>query len=679
MARRLSSFLIALTLVACSFQSTPVPSEAERPANPPADTQSQQITPPPEQGASSTAPPEVGQANSSQVAPTADQSAAVVAGSLDDPARIDAADPAPRDQTGLVEAFQGGDLPDVARTTPLDVQVGDVETFWIADILNDTNYEVNARLRYAGPAVLMYVDTEVEDAVDQADIERSARQFEESIYPRNRELFGAETSPGVDGDPRLTILNTPLRGAGGYFSSADGVVKAVNRFSNEREMFVIGINSYPIGTESYASTLAHEFQHMIEWNEARRSPSWFNEGLSTLAEDLNGFVNHSTAALHLANPDIQLTTWAGDSAQSGAHYGTSQLFFRYFYDQYAQESGVVELIRLDAGNNIEEFVPIAQRKQPEITSFADIIADWAVANALNDPTIDNGRYSYELLPATVEATLIGRGSGSGEVSQFGADYLQLPQGRAILTFDGSDVVSITGAPTQSGSYAWWSNRGDDSISTMTRAFDLSGVSAATLQFSVWHEIELNWDYAFVTVSIDGGKTWTTLQGSTTVSDDPQGNNIGGQGLTGVSGASGQKPDQGVKGQWIEEQMDLTPFVGRQILLRFWLIHDAAYNATGMLIDNIRIPEINYNDDVEGGEGGWEAQGFVRTTGTLPQRWTLRLVREGRSGTTVEPVQVDAQGRATVQLDEGEAGRLVVIGSTPHTTQVAPYVYEVAEN
>ncbi|NJO83088.1 MAG: hypothetical protein HC828_09890 [Blastochloris sp.] len=151
---------------------------------------------------------------------------------------------------------------------------------------------------------------------------------------------------------------------------------------------------------------------MIEWNEARRSPSWFNEGLSTLAEDLNGFVDHGTAGLHLANPDIQLTTWAGDSAQSGAHYGTSQLFFRYFYDQYAKEAGIAELIAADAGNNAEAFIPIAQRIRPEITTFADVVADWAVANLLNDPSIDGGRYTYELLQATVQPTPIGMGAGA---------------------------------------------------------------------------------------------------------------------------------------------------------------------------------------------------------------------------------------------------------------------------
>jgi len=35
----------------------------------------------------------------------------------------------------------------------------------------------------------------------------------------------------------------------------------VNRYSNEREMFYINIDSFEPGTESYGSVLAHEFGH----------------------------------------------------------------------------------------------------------------------------------------------------------------------------------------------------------------------------------------------------------------------------------------------------------------------------------------------------------------------------------------------------------------------------------
>lgn len=631
---------------------------------------------PPAPTVSSAATPEVrldtAQATPPTSAPDAAQQAQPTpALILDDPQRIAAAESQPRDQRLLAEALKGlGDVPEVARTTPLDVNVGDVETFWVSDNIDNTRYQTEAELRYAGPVVLIYVDTQLD--VPQEAIDEAAMVFEEKIYPRDRQLFGDERSPGIDGDPRITVLTTEVRGAGGYYSSADSVVRQVNRFSNEREMFVIG--SMP-GTPQYLSTLAHEFQHMISANHQQRSPSWFDEGLSSLAEDLNGYVSDGTALLALRNPDVQLTSWSGDAAQTGEHYGTSRLFMRYFFEQYAQEQGLAELIANDAGNHPEVFAEIAARRRSDITSFEDLMADWAVANLLDDPSVENGRYAYQLLPSTIVPEPVAR-VGDAQVHQYGIDYLQLPSGPSTLTFDGSDTVGLTDATPYSGRYAWWSNRGDDSVSTLTRSFDLSGVQQATLHMQVWYELETNWDYGYVSVSTDGGQTWTTLAGTTTTNDDPQGKNYG-NGLNGVSGAPGVETDQGVEGQWIDEQFDLTPFAGQQVLVRIWTVTDDAYNASGLMIDDVRIPEIGFRDDAEAGDGDWEAQGFVRTTNLLPQDWTLRLVRRGSAGTSVERVPVDAEGRASVQVGAGETGVLVVMASTPHTTEVAQYEYQVS--
>lgn len=661
MTRRLGVLLAAILLVACTS-----PFEPQRPlATPTALPLAATIAPSPTQA---TLLP-----TDQAVAPTP-STLPEPAEALDDPAQIAAAVPAERDQAQLVEAFKNtGPIPRVARTTPLDVHVGDVQPFWVANVLDNSNYLVTSTLRYAGPVVLMYVDNELD--VSQSDIERSAKLFEEQIYPRDRELFGTELSPGIDGDPRLTVLNTALSGAGGYFSSADGVVKAVNRFSNEREMFVIGVNSYPLGSKGYASTLAHEFQHMIEWNQQRRSPSWFNEGMSTVAEDLNGYVTQSTANLYLSDPDVQLTAWSSTAAQTGEHYGTSQLFLRYFQEQYAGENGLAELLKADAGNNLDAFAPIAARKRSDITSFADIYADWAVANILDNPTIADGRYSYKLLPGSAALSSVQAGEVITTVNQFGVDYLGLLKGPLTLRFAGDETVGLTGALPKDGHAMWWSNRGDDSVQTLTRAFDLSSVQHATLQFSTWYELERNWDYGFVTVSTDAGKSWTTLRGTTTTTDDPQGQNLG-NGITGVSGVPQIEPDKGTRAKWVEEQMDLTPFAGKRILLRFWVVNDAGYNASGLLLDRIRIPELSYQDNVEDGDGGWQAQGFVQTTGELVQQWTLRLIHRTGATIQVDPLPVDSQGHSTLKLADGDAAILAVMATTRFTTQPGTYTYTV---
>jgi hypothetical protein len=664
MRSKYAGFLpVALALAACALPFGPQP--AREPLAPTA-APSAAVAQPTAAGASITA-----------TAPSAAPTAALASpqpSAADELARIAAAAPSPRDQAALAEALKGvDDPPAVARTTPLDVKVGDVESFWVVNFIDNTKFQIEAKLRYAGPVALMYVDTALEAEIDQAAIERSAQAFEQSIYPRNRALFGQEAAPGVDGDPRLTVLNTLLRGGvAGYFSGSDAVVKAVNRFSNEREMFVMGVNAYPLGSDVYASTLAHEFQHMIEWNQARRSPLWINEGMSTLAQDLNGFVEQGFAQQYLSAPDLQLTTWAG---REGAHYGASQLFLRYFQEQYAGESGLAELIRSDAGNNIDVFAQVAARKRPDIAGFADIYADWAVANVLNDSSVADGRYAYQLLPGPAAIGEAQPGETHTTVQQFGVDYYGNLSGPLTFAFDGAETASLTGAQPRAGRAMWWSNRGDDSVETLTRAFDLSGVQRATLQFAIWHELELHYDYAFVSVSADAGATWAPLKTSTSTDQDPQGHNYG-NGITGISGAPGVETTGETRGQWIEEQVDLTPYAGKSVLLRFWVVNDDGVNAPGLLIDELRIPELGYADGAEQGDGGWQAEGFVRTSGELPQTWALRLIRVGSGGASVEPVPVDAQGRATVALGEDERGTLAVIGTTRFTTEPASYSYSI---
>src|SRR5258705_3591497 len=136
-----------------------------------------------------------------------------------------------------------------------------------------------------------------------------------------------------------------------------------------------------------------------------------------------------------------------------------------------------------------------------------------------------------------------------------------------------------------------------------------------------------------------------MKGSTTTDQDPQGHNYG-NGFTGVSGAPGVDTGRDTRGQWIEEQVDLTPYAGKHILLRFWVVNDDEFNAPGLLIDNIRIPELSYADGAEQGDRDWQAQGFVRVSGELPQTLALRLIRVSRRATNVEQVTSHAQSRAT---------------------------------
>ncbi|MCQ3976886.1 MAG: hypothetical protein DPW09_25950, partial [Anaerolineae bacterium] len=109
----------------------------------------------------------------------------------------------------------------------------------------------------------------------------------------------------------------------------------------------------------------------------------------------------------------------------------------------------------------------------------------------------------------------------------------------------------------SGQYQWYSLRGDDSNTRLTRAFDLRPVTSATLNYSTWYDIETDWDYGYVEISTDGGETWTILTTPHSATTNPSGNAYG----PGYTGVSGDGP------AWIEESLDISAYAGQEVLFR----------------------------------------------------------------------------------------------------------------
>ncbi len=567
------------------------------------------------------------------------------------------------------------DIPVTVNAAPPSYKVGDTAKFWVSNSDTMKHTRVTAELKAVTEHVAMWVQQGVR--INQADLEASAKRFEEKTYPTNREFFGSEWTPGVDNDVRLHILHA--RGLGenvaGYYSSADEYSRLVNEYSNEREMFYISADSGSArpNSEFYDGTLAHEFQHMIHWANDRNETSWVNEGMSELASYLNGFDPGGMEYAYAEQPDTQLTTWADPSTESTIeHYGASYLFMSYFLQRFGEQ--MTKAVVASPRNGIPSFdEALTAAGQPE--RFDDVFADWVIANYLDLSEVDPaGRFGYVAIdtPGMVVAKTHRSYPVSGEeqVSQYGADYIQLRgNGAVTIQFTGQSQVAVVEASPE-GSHSWWSNRGDQSSATLTRAFDLRAVKSANLTFSVWYDIEEGWDYAYVAVSTDGGKRWQILQGRASSTENPVGNAFG-PGWTGTSG--GRTPG------WIDEQVDLTPFAGQEILLRFQMVTDDAVNRPGLLLDNIAIPEIGYTDDGEAGAGGWEAAGWALIDNSLDQRWLVQLVKVSGDQVSVERLAVGPDGRGALAVaDLGAADEvfLVISGLTPVTNEPAPYSYTI---
>jgi len=577
-----------------------------------------------------------------------------------------------RDLHALAARLKLGDPgPRIVNENPPAFEMGQRETFWVNDErLSETYFEIEATLRYATPHVYMWVADGL--SLDQAGIEESAHEFEEQIYPTNRQYFGSEWSPGVDNDVHIHVLNASLPSVGGYYSSNDEYPRTVNPFSNEKEMVYINAGYVEPGDEEYGNYLAHEFQHMIHWNVDPNEDTWVNEGCAQTAETLNGY--DAWIRAFLSEPDTQLTAWADDMVDAGPYYDASHLFMYYFAERFGPDL-MRELTATEA-DGMEGLEEVLVENGAGLTSD-DVFRDWVIANFLNDSSIGDGRYGYRgiSLPGTVAVDHRHRDYPDSRVStvhQYAADYIELEHGRGelVIEFAGSTQVKLVDNEPRSGSYEWWSNRGDVSDMTLTREFDLGQVEAATLEFWTWYDIEDDYDYAYVEVSTNGGQKWDLLSGEHTVDTNPYGNNFG-HGYTGTSGG-------GERAVWVKEQLDLTPYVGQKVLIRFEYVTDDAYNDPGLCIDDISIPELGYYYDTET-DGGWTAEGFVRSTNIVPQRWIVQVITFG-ADTEIRQMDLGETGAGRLELEdfgtEIDRAVLAVSAFAPATTEVASYQYSV---
>jgi immune inhibitor A len=581
-----------------------------------------------------------------------------------------------RNPRELAQQFKdpGVPIPIVVNAMPPTYRLGDKEIFWVANLDTDENFEIMAELRYVTPHVYMWVQEGYQ--VNQEALEHSAERFETQTYPTTRRFFGSEWSPGVDNDVHLHILHAGGLGGSvaGYFSSVDEYSRLVNEYSNEKEMFYISLDG---GTRPdsgfYDGVLAHEFQHMIHWYTDRNEDTWVNEGMSELATYLNGFDVGGSDEIFSRLPDTQLNAWPEGLVVSGANYGGSYLLMAYFLDRFGEEA--TQALVSHPANGIAGFQAVLDELGTGLT-FQDVFADWQVANYLDDPLPADGRYHYgNLDPSRPSLDMIHHSypvQRATTVHQYGTDYVELQgAGDLMIEFTGSTQTNLIPNKAHSGRYQWYSNRGDDSDMRLTHAFDLSELDTATLQVWLWYDIEVDWDYAYVAVSDDGGETWDLLEGKYTTTSNPQGNSFG-PAYTGVSG-SGPEP------QWVLEEIDLSAYAGHPVLIRFEYITDDAINRAGFCVDDIAIPELNYAYDAETGDGGWNGEGFIRTDNILAQRFVVQLIEIGDE-TQVRRMTLDElqQGQLKVRGLGNELDRavLVISGYAPVTTELASYEYEI---
>lgn len=588
--------------------------------------------------------------------------------------------PSPTPPTSLLRTPAPEESPDVPASDPpprpFDYTVVNptpprrvpnaLSTFWVADAHGE-RHQVLARLRVQTDHVAMWVQEDVWH--DVRKLAAAAESLETQIYPTTRAIFGSEWTPGVDNDTHIHILHVGNLGGGvmGYTSAADEFPRSIYPYSNEAELIVVSLSAVEIGSSSYYALLARQFQRLVQWYNDRNEERWLKEGLAELAVWLNGLDPEHIWQTYLEHPDTSLTAWDGEIG--AAHRGAAFLFAVYFHERFGDAA--TRALTAQPLNGAAGFDAVLSELDGSLT-FEDLFAGWLTTNYL-DGEASNPFYGYATLdlerPALTANYTAYPATLEGSVRQFGADYIRL-RGNADLQvhFTGTMTVPLLPIAPHSGQHVWWSNRADQSLTTLTHAFDLTGVSTATLTYWAWYDLEPGYDYVAVQASTDGGVTWQTLITPFGTGNNPHGNNPG-WGYTGQS-------DEPLG--WIQETVDLSPYAGSPVLVRFACLTDEATTGQGFVLDDIAIPEIGYADDMEGRGNGWEAAGFVYSGNPVPQRYLALLIGLGDGGITIERLPLDGDQTAewTVPLASQGWREAVLVLSGLALFTVEPALYQL---
>ena len=289
-------------------------------------------------------------------------------------------------------------------------ELGESQNFLI-----DSSYDYNSRsnieatLKNVSANAYFYVEDDYYNSLSSSskigfnvDLNSLATSFDSVIYPKTREIFGYEWSPGIDNDSQITILFTKTKETvGGYFNPNDEYKKEniSGGKSNEREM--VYLNAAFMDDQRIESFLAHEFQHMITWNHKTRlrginDDVWLNEGRSEYVSTAIGYDdNYPNSNLKarvnnfLKNQTDSLVEWKNEIID----YSSVNLFSQYLADRFGK--AIFKLMVSNNKTGIESVNnALINLNRPNI-DFRDIFTDWTITNYLNDKTLSAGnRYGY---------------------------------------------------------------------------------------------------------------------------------------------------------------------------------------------------------------------------------------------------------------------------------------------
>lgn len=504
-------------------------------------------------------------------------------------------------------------------------------------------------------------------SVTDAQVDDLVKEFDGTIYPKETTAFSTPpdrngSDPAMagdftgDGDKTVTLVDNVRDD--NYYHFPKSVTYVAGFFSPQlNELFdrnVMTIDAYdwvhrmganppsdptddlctsrPAHPRMYEGTFAHEWQHLLEYYADPDEVTWVNEGLSDYAQTLTGYVdaratiddpgmdNHincyqgwgtvrtkyNNNPRECGGPQNSLNLWdEGTPSDVLADYGNAYQFMIYLSNRFGPQA-ITRLHRDGTNHGLAGVAAVLPAGTGLYQTLHDYQTMTLVDRIVDQPggTITGIPKSHVIasgLRSTINLANPADYDWPGAAPN-GADYVPLPTPLRSVSFQGATHLP----PLPTG----WTIAGQTLFSGNQSDLDNSAVlpitvpaADPTLKLEAAWDLEEAYDFGYVEISADGGKTYTPIAGDRTVAGTL------GQGLTGASG--------GV----VPLSYNLSTYAGKNVLLALRYVSDSAVNKGGWRIGKVTLGSKTLSD-------GSTLDGWKSPTALVPtpvNAWHVTLV------------------------------------------------------
>lgn len=446
--------------------------------------------------------------------------------------------------------------------------------------------------------------------------------------------------------------------------------------------------SRPARPRLYEGVFAHEWQHLLHYYTDPLEGTWMNEGLSDFAQTLTGYVDANATVFdrgadsHLycfqgfgivqtpfntnprdcGGPQNSLNLWGeGDPNALLADYGNAYSLMLFLFDRY----GTAFMSRLHRDADLQGLASLkAALAAQNVSNMYQVIHDFQTMVLVDKIVGDSNRgimlgvSKKRVTSPSIRSTLNLANTRLYDypgAAPNGADFVPLTgRGRDLrsLSFTGATTLPpvplawtvVSDDPDRAGNPVLWSGNANNlNVAAVARVS--VPATDATLRFVAKYGAELGYDYGYVIVSTDGGKTYTAIAGDKTTTG-PLGPSLNGT-------TTGFEP----------HTFDLSAYAGQQILLGIQYTSDGGVNEGGLKVDDITVGATAVSD----GSSLDPFDSPSEISPTAVSNWNVKLIGldEGHS----LALQLESNGRSSITLNRFQ---LALLAPFPKVVAMVAY-------